>query len=137
MPHRKFSKPSPAIQPPVLRQIASTERLILRAAVRPSIPVTITTVVADAARGVAETYLAAGDRRHQRQVLLEAYLAQVTSADRRDERAHEALRAFIALATRFVETGHVDAAVELLSRLAPTLGGGGLPALPHHLDGGS
>lgn len=137
MPHRKTPKTSPVIQPPVLRQIASTGRLILRAPVRPSVPVTIATVVADAARGLAETYVAAGDRCHQRQVLLDAYLAQVTSADKRDERAHEALRAFIALATRLVETGHVDAAVDLLSRLVPMSDGGGMHALPHHLDGGS
>jgi len=137
MTYPKSSRPILQSPAPTARPVARNNTNLARSSTALlARPITVAGIVADTARGIAETHMMVRDRRERRQVLLATYIAQIGIADRREERAHESLRALIVLATRLVETGHVDAAVELLSRLAPALTGGSPPALPPHLDGG-
>lgn len=85
-----------------------------------SSPLAFATIIAQAVRSIALTHMTAVDRHAQRQTLLDAYLAQLTSADLRDERMHDSLRALIGLATLLVEKGQIAAAVMLLAQVAPT-----------------
>jgi hypothetical protein len=98
-------------------------------------PVGLVTVIAQTARGITQTYVEASERRDQRRVLLDAYVAQLDAADRRDARAHECLRALIALAQQLVDAGHVDGALEVLTRIAPMVERASAPALPQLMSG--
>ena len=98
-------------------------------------PAGIVTVIAQTARGVAQTVVEASDRRNQRRILLDAYLAQLAAADRQDARAHELLRALIALAEQLVAAGHVQGALEVLTQMAPIVERASAPAFPQLMSG--
>jgi hypothetical protein len=98
-------------------------------------PVGLVSVIAQTARGITQTYVEASDRRDQRRVLLDAYVAQLAAADRQDARAHDSLRALIALAEQLVAAGHVEGALEVLTRMAPIVERASAPALPQLMSG--
>lgn len=79
---------------------------------------------------VVQVRTAYTDRCHQREVLFDAAVAQARAWDAEAQRRHEAFHGTLALATKLVESGHVDQALEVLSRgtallapmeVAPTL----------------
>ncbi|MGK4008371.1 hypothetical protein WMF31_37510 [Sorangium sp. So ce1036] len=56
------------------------------------------------------------DRCHQREVVLAMATEQARAWDAEAERRHDAFRRTLALATRLAESGHVEQALEVLSR---------------------